>query len=190
MLLISQNITNFNFPIPENAVFRINLAWINELNDLNELLKKYPTRQIFLDLPINRTKPPNNRYTFEELIEILKNNLNIKYLAISNVNDSNDIKEYVGDVPNHISIVPKIESKMGVEKIDDICNQLNYNEKIIMLDHDDLFSDLLKNDVPYENFSKFVNQLIDYCNKNKIQLLRTIGVIFANDHKEVKNYIK
>ena len=37
MILISQNITNYDIPIPENSVFRINLAWINTLEELKKL---------------------------------------------------------------------------------------------------------------------------------------------------------
>ena len=68
MLIASQNITNYPFNIPENAVFRINLAWINHIDDLKKLLEKHSNQKIFLDLPINRTKPPNNKYSFEDLI--------------------------------------------------------------------------------------------------------------------------
>ena len=190
MLLISQNITNYDFSIPENAIFRINLAWVNELDELEMLLKKHHTRKIFLDLPINRTKPPNNKYSFTELNKIFKNYKNITYLAISNVNQSEDILSYINLVPEHISIVPKIESKKGIENIQEISEKLCYDEKIIMLDHDDLFSDLLKNQISADKFSNYVNQLVDFCNNNKIILLRTIGVIFAKDNNVVNNYIK
>ena len=63
MILISQNITNYDIQIPENAVFRINLAWVNSINELKKLLELHKAHDIFLDLPINRTKPPNNRYS-------------------------------------------------------------------------------------------------------------------------------
>ena len=39
MILISQNITNYDIQIPENAVFRINLAWVNSINELKKLLE-------------------------------------------------------------------------------------------------------------------------------------------------------
>ena len=80
MLIVSQNITNYDLSMPKDAIFRINLAWVNSIKDLEILLKSHKDHDIFLDLPINRTKPPNNRYTLEEIIEIIKNNQNIKYL--------------------------------------------------------------------------------------------------------------
>ena len=143
MRIFSQNLTNYDIPIPENSIFRINLAWINSLDELEELLQKHSESKIFLDLPIGRTKPPNNKYSFEDLISILKSNKNIKYFAISNVNSPIDLENFIDKVPEHVSIVPKIESQEGVENIKNITEKLE-NEKIIMLDHDDLFSNLIK----------------------------------------------
>ena len=88
MLIISQNLTNYKVDIPKDAIFRINLAWVNDLNELQAILKKHKTRKIFLDLPTNRTKPPNNKYSIDELIPIIKSNKNIKYFAISNINSA------------------------------------------------------------------------------------------------------
>ena len=63
MIIISQNLTNYDFPIPKDAIFRINLAWISDLDTLEEILEKHKEHKIFLDLPKNRTKPPNNKYS-------------------------------------------------------------------------------------------------------------------------------
>ena len=71
MLLISQNISNYDISIPADAIYRINLAWCNSLDELKKILKKHENNEIFLDLPINRIKPPNNKYTLEEMIPIL-----------------------------------------------------------------------------------------------------------------------
>jgi hypothetical protein len=49
---------------------------------------------------------------------------------------------------------------------------------------------LIKNGVSSEQFSEYVNELVEFCNKNKIELLRTIGVIFADERKNVSNYVK
>jgi pyruvate kinase len=66
----------------------------------------------------------------------------IKYFAISNVESSNDLKKYVDILPDHITIVPKIESPAAVENIQDIVDALP-SEKFLMLDHDDLFSSFI-----------------------------------------------
>ena len=148
MLILSQNLSNYDFPIPENSVYRINLAWVNSINDLKILLNKHKAHPIFLDLPIGRTKPPNNSYSLENLIDILNNYSNIKYLAVSNVNSTDDLEEIVKLLPNNVIIVPKIESPTGVENVAKIVSFLPSEEKILMLDHDDLFSALIKNKQP------------------------------------------
>ena len=71
MRIFSQNLTNYDISVPEGAIFRINLAWINSLDELRVLLKKHASSKIFLDLPMGRTKPPNNKYSFDDLITIL-----------------------------------------------------------------------------------------------------------------------
>ena len=35
MLIISQNASNYNIPFPEKTVYRINLAWVNSIKELD-----------------------------------------------------------------------------------------------------------------------------------------------------------
>ena len=95
MLIASQNLSNYGVPVPENTIYRINLAWTNTLDELKILLEKHKTHDIFVDLPIHRTKPPNNKYSLEDIIPIFQSNPNVKYLAISNVESSNDLKKII-----------------------------------------------------------------------------------------------
>ena len=189
MRIFSQNLTNYNIPLPENSIFRINLAWVNTLEELIQLLKKHEETEIFLDLPIGRTKPPNNKYSFEDLIEILNKNKNIKYFAISNVNTSKDLEKFVNHVPDHVSLVPKIESPEGVENIKNITDLLG-DRKIIMLDHDDLFSNLIKKNEKAEKFKEYIINLVNFCDKNNITMLRTIGVDFSDEETRTTQYMK
>ena len=142
MLIVSQNITNYDIPVPEDAVFRINLAWINSIDELIKILEIHNKRKIFLDLPINRTKPPNNKYTLNEITEIIKTHTNIEYFAISNVESKNDLSEYIEKLPNSITLVPKIESHIGIENIEEIAKSLDYKSRVMMQDHDHLYSNL------------------------------------------------
>ena len=41
MLIISQNLTNYEIDIPQDAIFRVNLAWINNLKELEVILEKH-----------------------------------------------------------------------------------------------------------------------------------------------------
>ncbi len=190
MIIISQNLTNYDFPVPDDAVYRINLAWINSIDELSELLSKHSNHKIFIDLPVGRTKPPHNSYIFDELVPILEKNSNVKYLAISNVNSASDIKKFISQVPKHVEIVPKIESPDGIANIDDIINYMPYSNKVVMLDHDDLFSSLTKKGESPLKFKEYINSLQNFCFENNVTLLRTIGVIFSDMEKRETQYMK
>ena len=41
-----------------------------------------------------------------------------------------------------------------------------------------------------DSFQNYIQKLSDYCNSNKIILLRTIGVIFSDEEKRISEYIK
>tara|TARA_B100000029_G_scaffold190503_1_gene188406 strand:- start:8798 stop:9370 length:573 start_codon:yes stop_codon:yes gene_type:complete len=190
LLLVSQNIGNYEISIPDDTVFRVNMAWCNSIPELEEKLTKNNNSNFFIDLPIGRIKPPNNRYTLDEMIPVLENNKNVKFFAVSNVESSNDLKEFLEKVPGRISIVPKIESPNGVLNIDDICTALKSKEKVVMLDHDDLFSNIVRNNEKKENFQMYIKKLDDYCQENNISLLRTVGVVFSDDEKRITQYEK
>ena len=166
--------------MPENVVLRINLAWIDSLQELNKILEKHKQHKIFLDLPIKRVKPPNNKYTINELVPIIKSNKQISYLAISNVESSSDITSYMKLLPSNVILVPKIETIEAILNIDEIVTVLKGSEKILMLDHDDLFTSITNSDEPISNFRKRVNELVTFCNKQNITLLRVQGVIFSD----------
>jgi len=190
MRIISQNVTNYGIEVPKDTIFRINLAWCSSVDELKAMLQKHRDNKIFLDLPIKRIKTPNNRYTLDDLIPIILSHQQIKYFAISNVESSNDLKSFIKKLPPGVILVPKIESPTAIKNISDIVNVLPANEKILMLDHDDLFSAIIKNNEPVDVFKKYIQQLVDYCNSNKIILLRTIGVMFSDEEKRISDYIK
>tara|TARA_B100000378_G_scaffold28478_1_gene21608 strand:+ start:439 stop:1011 length:573 start_codon:yes stop_codon:yes gene_type:complete len=189
MLIISQNLTNYDIQIPKGAIFRVNLAWCDSIGQLNNILKKHSNTPIFLDLPIKRIKPPNNRYTIEDLIPIINSNENIRYLAISNVESDTDLKKYIDLFSKNVIIIPKIESSNAIENLQNIASVLNGPEKIFMLDHDDLFSDILKKNESESKFKEHIKTLIEFCNKNNIKLLRTVGVIFNDEEKRISQYV-
>ena len=190
MLIISQNIESYNIKLPENTVFRINMAWCNNLKELENKLNKNKEMKFFIDLPIGRIKPPNNKYTLDEIIPIIKSNSNIQYFAVSNVESRNDLEPFLKKLPDRIIIVPKIESPTAIENIDEICNELKYEKRIIMLDHDDLFSSIIHSNEDEEKFQQYIKKLVDYCENNDISLLRTVGVVFSDDKKRITQYKK
>ena len=179
MLLISQNLAKYNMGFPEDVVFRVNLAWVNNIQELIDTLKKRKNHSIFLDLPVGRLKPPNNKYTLKDLITILKSYKQIKYFAVSNVTSSNDISKYSKLIPENIIIVPKIENPSSIDNMEEIMKELRGTEKIVMLDHEDLYASLTKmNDST--KFQLYVEKLVGFCKKNNITLLRARGIIFSD----------
>jgi hypothetical protein len=103
--------------IPEDAIFRINLAWVNNIEELTKILKKHSSHQIFLDLPINRTKPPDNSYLIDDLIPIINNNENIEYWVdysgLLSLLRNDDLAE-LSDVEISINIKDIIKVEKGV----------------------------------------------------------------------------
>ena len=120
----------------------------------------------------------------------MEKNDNVKYFAISNVESKNDLEEFLEKIPASINIVPKIESPNAVVNIDEICNSLKTRRKIVMLDHDDLFSSIIRRNEEKNSFQNYIKKLVDYCEKNEISLLRTVGVVFSDDEKRTTQYEK
>ena len=190
MLLVSQNAVNYDIILPNNAVFRINLAWCNSVDELEQKLSSNKKSNFFIDLPVGRIKPPNNRYTLEDIIPIIKKSPNVKYFAVSNVESKNDLIEFLEKLPDSVNIVPKIESPNAVQNIDEICNVLKTENKMVMLDHDDLFSSIIKQNIDKNQFEIYIQRLAEFCSKNNVLLLRTVGVMFSDDEKRITQYEK
>lgn len=180
MLIVSQNLRKYEMPFPPETIFRINLAWINSTEELTDILNTNIDHQLFLDLPVGRIKPPHNKYSIKDLISIIKSYDQIKYFAVSNVESPDDLAEYIEALPKSIVIVPKIESLPGIINIKEILESIPSSEKIIMLDHDDLFSYLERKNEPTSEFRDYIHDLEDFCKRNNVTLLRTRGVIFSD----------
>ena len=188
--IISQNIINYGIEIPDDPILRINLAWCSSVKQLRNILEEHKNNSIFIDLPIKRIKPPNNKYTLNDLISVISSYSQIKYFAISNVESASDLEDYIQKIPPNIILVPKIESPIAIQNISEIVNAIPTDKKVLMLDHDDLFSRIIKNNESIDNFQSYIQKLSDYCSSNKITLLRTIGVIFSDEEKRISEYIK
>ena len=84
----------------------------------------------------------------------------------------------------------KLRIQNAVQNIDEICNALKTEKKIVMLDHDDLFSSIIRNKENKDSFQDYIKKLVDYCQENNIELLRTVGVVFSDDEKRITQYEK
>ena len=190
LLLISQNVFSYDLSLPKDAILRINLAWCNSLDYLKSVLDTHKEFVFFIDLPISRIKPPNNKYSLEDLIPIIESHKQIRYFAVSNVESKNDLQPFLEKLPDYINIVPKIESPKAILNIKEICDSLKTEKKIVMLDHDDLFSSIIHSNKDKNSFQECIKMLIDFCEENDISLLRTVGVIFSDDERRVTQYEK
>ena len=190
LLVISQNVFSYDLSLPKDAILRINLAWCNSLDYLKSVLDTHKEFVFFIDLPVSRIKPPNNKYSLEDLIPIIESRKQIRYFAVSNVESKNDLQPFLEKLPDYINIVPKIESPKAILNIKEICDSLKTEKKIVMLDHDDLFSSIIHSNEDKNSFQECIKMLIDFCEENDISLLRTVGVIFSDDERRVTQYEK
>ena len=52
MLIVSQNLLNYDVKLKSNTVFRVNLAWTT-LKELKKILRRHSKKTIFFDYPDN-----------------------------------------------------------------------------------------------------------------------------------------
>lgn len=177
IVVVSQNLLKTDLQLPGHAVLRINLAWHNDLVSVTNMIKEYRDKKIFIDIPVGRKKPPNHKHDIDHIADIANAFKNIEYVAISNVEDPKTARYYSKKFRG--KIVPKIETYKGVMNSGRIIKSLPYRPAVLMLDHEDLFSNLVH--LKIENrYLEVVSNLVDVCKKMKAQLLRVQGIIFAN----------
>ena len=58
MIITSQNLANHDMHLPEDTVFRINMAWCDSIEEFEDILNRHENNYFFVDLPIKRVKPP------------------------------------------------------------------------------------------------------------------------------------
>ena len=176
--VISQNLTKSDIKLPKHAILRVNLAWHKDLESVLTMLSEYPNHDIFLDIPVGRKKPPNHDHSLDDVEHLVNVSRNIKYVAISNIEDPNNLAVYCRQFK--ANIVPKIETLKGAVNLPDIIDELPYALKVIMLDHEDLYSNLV-NHRKEKSYLEIVDKIVRTCKKKNAVLLRAKGIIFTND---------
>jgi hypothetical protein len=177
VLIISQHARLLHLPFPRHTVYRLNAAWIKSVKELDFLLKKIKN-DIFLDFPQGRTKPPKPVLALNDMIEAMHKNTNIKYFAITNVKKPEQIDDIREKVPSRIKLVPKIESKSGIDNLEKIFKKLKRGERHIMLDKEDLYNDMGSHK---ELFERYVEKALACSKKKRISVLELQGVIFSDE---------
>lgn len=176
MIVVSNNLREkTNLVFNKDAVMRVNLAWMKDREDAKNVIDMIgASHAIYLDYPQGRTKPPKPVITLEEAIDIANTMGNIRYFAVSNVEDSQSLNHIKRQIRKDIEIVPKIETDAGVRNLDVIFK--NIAIKYVMLDKEDLYLDVDRDGKMYEELVEMVRRK---CKENKVELLELQGVIFT-----------
>jgi citrate lyase beta subunit len=177
LFIVSQNLVKSNMKFPKDTILRVNLAWHRDLESVRTMLLEHADHDIFLDIPVGRKKPPNHKHDVDDISKISNSLPNVKYVAISNVEEPGDIHYHAEKF--RANIVPKIETYKGVMNVSKIMDAMNYDPKVLMLDHEDLFSNLIHLKREHE-YLDVVENLIDACKNSGARLLRVKGIIFSD----------
>jgi len=171
ILLSNHLLTLPEFRDIKDVVIRINMAWVKDIEELHKFLDI--DYDIFLDYPKDRTKPPTPTLDINDALDMMSKYTNIKYFALSNIEDVSEVGIICDVIPNRVNFVPKIETLNGVLNLEKLFQTklINY----IMLDTEDLYTSI-KNDVElYVQLKKRVKKL---CDKYEIKLFELYGVVF------------
>jgi len=172
MIILSNNLIG-QLPIPEEAIIRINMAWVQTKEELEQLIEACD-HDIFLDYPQGRTKPPVPTIGVLDAIKIVRKYEHIKYFAVSNIEDAEMVGIIKATLPEHVELVPKIETEKGVDNFDAIVDEVNC--KYIMLDKEDLFVAVKRDN---KIFNELVEQVRDKAFEKGVNCLELQGVVFA-----------
>lgn len=174
-ILYSNNIERIS-DIDTKAIIRVNLAWESTPEKVMEVLKG-TDKFIFLDFPYRRSKFPLPIFNLEEAINIANSNIDkVKYFAISNCESYDFIMEIREKLNQEIILIPKIETRIGIENFIGICTAAKTN--IVMLDREDLVKSL-GDDYNEAEVIDLVNILYDKSEKYNIMILGLQGVVFS-----------
>lgn len=176
-MIISQNIKG-RLELPKETIIRVNMAWMKNMKELEDVLTSNRDFDVFLDYPQGRTKPPKPTLKIEDAFYCIEKYPNIRYFAISNVESPDEFKKLKEKLPNVI-LVPKIETVKGVDNLVDIIK--SGKTDMVMLDKEDLYVDVQRDT---DKFEFLVNKTRVECWALGVRLLELEGVIF-DEHKFV-----
>ena len=180
MLIISNFLMDKGgFLFPEHAVVRVNVAWIPTTKELIETLKKI-AHPVYLDYPQGRTKPPQPKISLEDTIKVSYQFPQVKYFAISNVEETKEIYKIKKQLPKNVLLIPKIETKLGIKNLEKIIKKIN--PPYIMLVKEDLYLDVNRDS---ELFLYAINNARAKSKSLGIEILELHGVVFlSHKHQE------
>jgi pyruvate kinase len=174
MIIVSNHLLNTtHVEFPDDIVVRVNLAWMKDLATAKKTLKSIK-HEVYLDYPQGRSKPPRPTLTLEQALALAKANKNVKYFAVSNVEEPDEVKKLRAKIPAHIEFVPKIETVRGVKNLVGIIKAGRI--KHAMLDKEDLYVDVDRNQ---DMFEVLIEAARATGKAHNVHVLELTGVVFA-----------
>jgi hypothetical protein len=178
VILASNNIQS-HLNLPDDTVIRINLAWVPTVEAADAILQQNKGRVVFLDYPQGRSKPPTPSLSLEAAYKLCQVNPHVRYFAVSNIEDVQNIRDIQTHLPDGVEFVPKIETFDGVSNLPNIIYDCGI--RYLMLDKEDLYLDVGKDN---QKFYKCVNLVRGVCRGFDVNLLELEGVIFLTGDKK------
>ena len=174
MIILSNNLLGKDhFPIPAHVVIRVNVAWVKTMEELEHILQEC-THDIYLDYPQGRSKPPRPTLNLEEVIQCAHRFPNVKYFAVSNVEDPHHIHAIKVRLPARVDLIPKIETKKGIKNLEQIIEKIA--AKYIMLDKEDLYVDIARDAALFDELIALARKKTE---RAGAQVLELEGVVFG-----------
>lgn len=177
LLIISQNARLSSLVIPPHAVLRVNVAWIKSKEQLDSVLEN-AENDVFLDFPEGRKKPPLPVLKLPDLLAAMRRHRRVRYFGATDVRDARTVKRLLGLIPPSVQLIPKIESRAGVDALEEIAEALPYATKYIMLDKEDLYTDMSNDNA---SFLDYLQRVREQCSRCGVHPLELAGVIFLSD---------
>lgn len=155
------------------VVSRLNLAWMRDKEHARSTLSKIDI-PVFLDFPHGRSKPPRPNMTLSEAIDLMNEFEKVRFFAISNVEQHEDMKDLRARMPDRVELVPKIETKRGVKNLKSIV--AGALTRYIMLDKEDLYNDV---DKDVDMFEMLIEHARMAARDVDCHVLELQGVVFS-----------
>lgn len=153
-------------PIPEDAIIRINLAWVKDINEAKEILNAV-THHVYLDFPDGRKKPPKPTISLEDAL-LLAEHEKVMYFAISNAENIDKLRR-MKDRLMDVILVPKIETTLGVMRMQ---KMIDLGIDTFMLDKEDLYTDV---DCDPDKYGEYLEEARSH---KDVKILELNGVVF------------
>lgn len=178
LIVISNHVKAIGMPYPSGALIRINVAWIKSADDVQQIIKDVRPHNVYLDYPTGRTKPPRPTLTLKEAQDIANSFAgDVTHFAFSNAWDAAKpkfIAKMRESVAANIKLVPKIETKGGVDHLKEIVDAAKTD--MVMLDAEDLYVACKHNPKIFEQYKAKCRKR---CKELGVTCIELKGVVFG-----------